>query len=143
MPVQNRLDVDNRPFILAGNEHAVGLTGTIEQDGGRVAPMVRHTVLARNAATGLWAPVAAATDLPMGILLADLEAAEIVAGNVVDVPILRAQAFVDEDRVVFEGAVTLDTVCTAITPNARMRDVLIDKCNLYAEQTIDITEFEN
>jgi len=140
MPVQTRLDIDNKPFVLAGNEIATGTTGTIAQDGGRTTPLVRNTLLWKDAATGLWAPVTLAAHVPQGILLADLEAAEIVAGDVENVPILRGHAIVDEGQVVMEGGLTLDTVNTAFS--LQMRDVLT-LFAIWTEETIDVTEYEN
>jgi len=65
-------------------------------------------------------------DLPQGIYMGeDVTAAALVAGDVVDAPILLFGAVVDEDKLVLENSLDLDDVAGAGDPGAKtIRDIL-------------------
>ena len=149
MTVQNRANNANLPFILSGrsfrNDQA-----TILQDAGRSAVLAFGTVMAKIAATGKWVPlidVALTTGagLARGIYVgAEISAAALVAGDVVDVPILEGGACtVDTEQVVLENSLTLADVVEAATVQARtIRDDLV-RVGIFTEETVDISSFEN
>lgn len=148
MSVQNSINNTVIAFILWG----VGLLrndAVIFTDAGRATPLVFGTVMAKIAATGKWVPLTnlAAVDgsaLAQGVYVgADIAAADIVAGDVVDVNILVGEAAVDVTQLVLENSLTLDDVMEAGTVNERMvRDQLAYR-SIFAEDTVAISEFEN
>lgn len=149
MSVQNRSNNANLAFILSGasfrNDQA-----TILQDAGRSAVLAFGTVMAKIAATGKWVPlidVALTTGagLARGIYVgAEISAAALVAGDVVDVPILEGGACtVDTEQVVLENSLTLADVVEAATVQARtIRDDLA-RVGIFTEETVEISSYEN
>ena len=149
MSVQNRTDLSAVPFIRSGE--SLVIQGTVTQDAGRVGDMERYTLMSYRAG-GLgavkWYPfrdetVAGGDQFPKGFLMATLTEAEIQAGDVEDVPILRANAIVDEDQIVIENSKTLETVINnPANLNHTVRDVLAWS-GLFPEKTVDIDGYEN
>lgn len=138
MTVQSQIDLDTTPFILytfpsSRKDDAVLLT-----DGSRSTPLAPYTLMAQISASEKWVPWTdiAAVDgsaIPSGIFLpSDIQgaitAAELVAGDVTDVPILKFGAKFDEDKLVMENSLTLETVLAAATVNNKTaREVLLEK----------------
>lgn len=150
MSVQNNLDNNNTPFILLANPGASDAAATLLQDAGRGAvALVQFTLLAKISATGKYVPYTdiAAVDgsgLPAGIYLGDdIAGADIVAGDVVDLPVLvGGNAFFDENQLILENSLTLATVIGGVTlHNQTIRDAL-KKIGLYSEDTVDISSFQ-
>ena len=83
-------------------------------------------------------------DLPQGIYMGDdIAAATLVAGDVVDLPMLLRGAMFDEDKLVLENSLDLDDVVGAGDPGAKtIRDILIDR-NLVPTTTSAINAAEN
>lgn len=83
-----------------------------------------------------------ATSIPRGIYLGgDIAASELVAGDVVDRPILVGGCCtVDSGQVVYEGSLSATSVVEA--ENNIIRGVLGEN-GIYLEDTIDADEFEN
>jgi hypothetical protein len=114
--VQQQTDINGHPYILDGR--VVSKQMTVSQDAGRgSADMVKGTVMAYNPTTEEWEPFsnAAATDgtaHPKGILWTTLAAADIVAGDIDNVPILvgGSNAILNESLVTFENSLTKDTI---------------------------------
>lgn len=155
MSVQNRTDFTNYPFILSGitlaRENEIILT-----DAGRVAPLLKHTVMAQVAASKKWVPLTdvAALDgsnTARGIYLGeDITAAALVAGDVTICPMLVGFGVtVDRQQLVFENALTLDSVCSDDAVGAdngpvnvrRIEDDLA-RAGIFAEYTQDIDRHE-
>lgn len=118
MAVQaTQVDISTRPFVLhsyPANRKKV----TIKQDVYRTEDLAPYTVLGRIAATGLYVPLTdvEATDgsaIPAGIYIGDgITAAELVAGNVTDCPVLTSGARFDEGQLVLENDVDIDDTVT-------------------------------
>jgi hypothetical protein len=87
--------------------------------------------MGKVAATGKWVPFTdeTATDgsaVPQGIYMGDdIPAADIVAGDVEDVPILVHGMKFNEDKLVIENSKTLDTI---VAPS--------DATNTYIDKTV-------
>ena len=81
-------------------------------------------------------------NIPTGIYLGDsITAAELVAGNVVNRPVLVGGCCtVDEDQLVFEGGLTLNSV--VVSEFCTIRSQLASR-GIYCEDTENITNFEN
>jgi hypothetical protein len=150
MSVQNRGDNSNIPFISSGVS-LVKEAETILQDAARVNPLVKKTVMAQIAASKKWVPLTdlAATDgsaIARGVYMGDdIPAADLVAGDVVDVPILvggGAATLVRED-IVLENALTLDDVLQAATINEHRVEDDLNRIGLFPEYTVSIDELEN
>jgi len=149
MPVQSERDSSNVPFILSGISF-VSEAETLLQDAGRATPLVYGTLMAKVAASQKWVPFIDETEtdgaaIPQGIYLgADITAAELVAGDVVDRPILEGGSLtIDVQQLVIENSKLLTTVITVGTTDLRtVRDHLMAK-GIFTETTVDITEFEN
>jgi len=125
MAVQSQINLDTTPFITkeipraSRNDDSV-----ILQDAGRgTTALAPYTVMAQISAVtnqGKWVPftdVAAVngTAKPSGIFLpsdiqGEITGAQLVAGDVTDVSILTFGAQVDEDKMVFENSLDLDTI---------------------------------
>jgi hypothetical protein len=111
--------------------------------------MVRNTVMAYDPATGKWnsftdETATDGTQFPKGILMADLTEAEIVAGDVVDVPILVGGCCtVDVGLLVIENSKTLATVINVPAGiNTTVEDEL-RKIGIFVESGIAVDRLEN
>lgn len=148
MGVQASIQNKILAFVLAG----LNLTrndAIIFQDAGRTTPLVFGTVMAKIAATQKWTPfidetATDGTSNPQGIYLgADIAAADLVAGDVIDSVISVGDAIVDLNQLVIENSKTLDTIIGVTSVNARtVRDQLAFR-GIFAEDTINISSFEN
>ena len=96
-------------------------------------------------ALGKWTPfdegAVNGAQVPSGIYLGgDILAATIVAGDVVDIPILVGGCCtIDENQLVVEGTATLDSV---LANGKTIRETLYE-IGIFAEDTVDIDSFEN
>lgn len=150
MSVQNSAENSTVPFIRSGVTLAREAE-TILQDAGRVAPLVQNTLMAQIAATKKWVPFTDETAvdgsaIARGIYVGDdIPAADLVAGDVVDVPIIvaGAAATFTADDLTIENAKTLDTVVDAATVNAHRVEDDLARIGLFAESSVNIDEFEN
>ena len=139
MTVQSQLDINTTPFVLFSNMSSRKDNAVLLQDAGRgIVDLAPYTLMAQISASEKWVPWTdiAAVDgaaIPSGIFLpSDIQgailAADIVAGDVEDVPILVFGAKFDEDKLVMENSLTLETVLAAATVNNKTaREVLIEK----------------
>lgn len=149
MAVENRQDNTTVPLILS--ENSLFKNETIITDAQRTTPLLYGTVMAKIAASGLWTPFinVAGVDgsaIPRGIYIGDdIAAADLVAGNISDVPMLVGNATVNESLVVFDdGTLNAESVIGAATIHAAMaRDVIAAVSNIYFELTENISEHEN
>lgn len=97
-------------------------------------------------AAGKWVPLDVdaidGSQIPRGILLIeDVTAAALVAGDVVDQTILvGGGCTVDSQQIVFDDGVS--TLATVLAGGGTVQDAL-DALGIYAENTIDIDELEN
>ena len=143
MAVEQKTDLANKPFILFG-PGIIKSAQTVAQDAGRTTDMEFGTVMAYNPTTELWEPFTdeTATDgtgHPQGFLQRTLETADIVAGDVDDVPILVGDACVDEDQIVIENSLTLATICNVPAGLNKSVEQMLRLLGLFAETTIDTT----
>lgn len=149
MSVQAFSQNKNLAFILSGCALSRP-DAVILQDAGRGSvSLVFGTLMAKVAATQKWVPFtneAATTGAanPQGIYIgADIAGADLVAGDVIDSPILVGDAIVDLNQIVIENSKTLDTIIGATSVNARtVRDQLSYR-GIFLEDTVNISSFEN
>lgn len=150
MAIQVRVDNDTRPFILNGVGASV-MDGVMLQDAGRgTTALTRYTLLAKVAATGKWVPFTdeTATDgtaIPQGVYMGDdIAGADLVAGDVVDLPILvGAGVFVDKNLLVIENSKLLTTVITVGTTDLRTVADHMANRGIFMEDSIEISGYEN
>lgn len=117
------------------------------QDAGRAIPLVFGTIMAKVAATGKWVPYTnvAAVDgaaVTRGIFVgADIPAADLVAGDVVDQPIVVGgdALVVDENLITLENSLTLATVLDAASITARTIEDDLISIGIFAGESISIT----
>ena len=107
MTVQTDSTNQNAPFITSGNSFTK--TGTISQDAQRAADLLQFTVMAYDADNEEWVPFNTLGQLhgisvPQGIYLGDdIAAADLVAGDIDDCPILIGGCCtVDTEAVVWD-----------------------------------------
>ena len=150
MAVGTSLDNNNTPFVLLANPGASDASATLLTDGARATDLLKHTLLAKISATGKYVPYTdiAAVDgagLPAGIYMGeDIAFADIVAGDVVDLPVLvGGNAFFDKNQLVLENALTLVTVIGGATLHNQTVQDALEKIGLYAEDTINISSFQS
>lgn len=143
--VQQKTDLSNKPFIQSG-ESLVKSGQTILQDGGRSTDMEFGTLLAKNPTSGKWVPFTDETAVdgtahPRGILMRQIDAADIVAGDVEDVPVMVGKTVtIDVQQLVIENSKTLATIVNVpATLNASVED-LLRLTGIFVETTVDITE---
>jgi hypothetical protein len=149
MAVQTSLEVTNVAFILHGQPLRKD-NETVSQDAGRgSADMVAYTIMSYNPTSQEWVPftdetASDGTQYPRGILMQTLDAADIVAGDVVDVPILVGGTVIcDVEQITIENSKTLDTIINVPAGfNTSVRDFL-QMNGIFFEDTVDIDEFEN
>ncbi len=149
MTVQVSTNNSSVPFVRAGDS-LYRDSETLLQDAGRTTPLVCGTLMAKVAASQKWVPFTdeTATDgtaIPQGIYIGpDITAAAIVAGDVVDLPILvGATVIIDEDQLVIENSKTVNTVITVGTTDLRTVMDRLAARGIFLQATVDITEFEN
>ena len=149
MAVQERQDNTNTPLILSDESDV--RNESIAQNEGRTTPLLPNTVMAKNATSGLWVPFTSlvATDgesVPRGIYMGDeIDAADLVDDDVVDVPFLVGNARVNEDLVVWDdGTLSADSIVNPANIEARTaREALLEAANIRLEATTDATAHEN
>ena len=149
MAVQERQDLSNTPLILSDESDVEN--HSIIQNEQRTTELLYGTVMAQIAASQLWTPFisVAGTDgsgVPRGIYLGDdIDAADLVAGNVEDIPILVGNARVNESEVIWDGdTLDADTVVAPATVEARTaRRALEESVNIRLEATVNATAHEN
>lgn len=144
MPVSTRLNVSTVPFNR-GEFSKVLEAETVSQDGARATPLAKYTLMAQTPASGEWVPwidetLSDGEEFPMGIILADVTAAQMVAGDVLDIPILVGDSIFDEDQLVFDAVKTLATVIGTL--NIRV-DTWLRMLGLFPEATVDVDGYEN
>jgi len=149
MSVQNRGDLTTEQLVLSGESLVENVS--IAQDAQRATVLLTNTIMAKIAATGLWTPwnSVVGTDgsaIPRGIYIGDnIAAADLVAGDVDDLPVIMADVVVNEDLLVCDDDIlTLDTVIGAGTIYAATsRDVLKDVSGIITEECVSISHVEN
>jgi len=145
MAAQTRTDYTNFPFVLSG-EPLVKTAETLLTDAGRSAALVKNTLMSKISASGKWVPFTDNTasdgsEFPAGIIKADVSAAELVAGDVPDIPIIvGGEITIDVNQLVIENSKTLADVITS--SGLTVGDEL-ERHNIYVEATRAIDEFEN
>jgi hypothetical protein len=145
MAVESRVNNTNYPFVLSG-ESMTSEAETILQDAVRATVLAKYTLMAQVPATRKWVPFTDETlsngqEFPLGIIMASLTAAQMVAGDVLDIPILTGGCFTfDENQLVIENSKTLNTVISTL--NLTVRQWLHTR-GMYPEDTDSIDEFEN
>lgn len=148
MAVQGRQDNDTAPFILTNK--SLVKTGTIAQDAARADDLLNHTVMAYNATNENWVPFTALADtegesIPRGIYLGDdIDAADLVDGDIDDCSILVGNAIVDRDQVVWDQDLQAeDSIVAPGTVEARTAEQALRDVGIFMEDTIAISEYEN
>jgi hypothetical protein len=149
MAVQNRADQTTEQLILSGESLTKNVT--IVQNAQRATPLLANTVMAYIAATGFWTPwiSVAGVDgsaVPRGIYQGDdIVAADLVDGDIVDVPMLVGDAIVNENLVICDDdTLTLESVIGAGTIQAVTgRQALEDTAGIIVEECISISHVEN
>ena len=149
MSMQSRSNIDNRAFILSGMTF-VKEAETIIQDAGRTAVLKFGTLMAKIAASGKWTPFIdeAATNgtaHPQGIYVGDeLTAAKIVAGDVLNSPILvGGVCTIDSGQLAIENSKLLTTVITVGTTDLRTVEDHLQTKGIFVESTVDAAGNEN
>lgn len=127
-------------------------------DAGRTTDLEPGTVMAKIAATGKWVPLTSLTAIdgsaiPAGIFYpgyqgSAIPAADIAAGDVSDVSIITAGIEIDEDSVILENSLDLDTSIFVTSDAANVyfkksiRDMLA-MIDIYPRKTANVSRFEN
>lgn len=150
MAYQDSLNQQNFPFILSGRSF-IKDAETLLQDAGRSTALVFGTLMAQVAATRKWVPFTDETATngaatPRGIYVGeDVAAADLVAGDVTEVPILVGGdgITIDTQQLTIENSKTLNTVIGATSVNARLVSDDLARIGIFVESTIDIDELEN
>lgn len=121
MALESKVTLDSTGFILGGSGNFKD-DQTIQQDAGRgSADMLQNTVMVIDAADLKLKPMTVLTDVtsesnPVGLLMATIDAADIVAGDVTNQKLLvGGNIQVDEDKIVLENSLTLASLITVPT----------------------------
>lgn len=148
-PLQARLNVDTTPFVLYTFPGSREDAAVLLQDAGRAAPLLKNTLMAQIVASGKWVPFTDETlttgaGLPSGIYVGDdIAAATIVAGDVVDLPIIVEGIKFDQNKLVIENSKTLATVLNTGTVEARTVESELRSRTLIPQDTVDVSRYEN
>ena len=149
MGVQVVGNVDTTQFILYTFPSLRKDDAVILQDAGRATPLVQYTLMAKIAATGKYVPytdetAVDGTAIPAGIYMGDdIAAADLVAGDVVDAPILFFGARFADTKLVIENSKLLTTIIAVGTINARTVEDELVRLTLIPENFVNISNFEN
>jgi hypothetical protein len=143
MAVQVETQFTNIPFLLGG-DCLIEDDETFLQDAGRSGNIAKYTVCAKNS-DGKWVPFTdeTATDgtqVACGLVVPLLTEAEIKAGDVTGVSVIRRATIVDDAQIVVENSKTLDTLVTA--EDRTVRDLLQIQ-GIYTGGTKYGVNFEN
>ena len=120
LDVQVQTDISNHPYIVDG----VPLTKrvTLAQDGSRSTVLAKGTVMTYDPTDEDWAPwtdetATDGTQRPCGIILEDIAAATLVAGDVENVSMIVGgnPVVMNEDLLTFENSLTKDTIVNVPT----------------------------
>jgi hypothetical protein len=149
MAYQARVDNNNSPLILSDESDV--RNETLASIQGRTTDLLFGTVMAQNATTRRWVPFNSlvATNgesVPRGIYLGeDIDAADIAAEHIDDVPILVGNARVNENLVVWDDdTLNADSIVNPANIEARTaRQALAEAANIRLEDTTDATAPEN
>jgi hypothetical protein len=147
--MQARLDINTADFVISERPARREDDAIIAQDGARAAVLAQYTLMGKIAATKKWTPFidAAAVDgsaETFGIYMGDdIAAADLIAGDVVDNPIVYLGMTFDEDRLVFDDTEDLDTVLGAATIHARTVRQALHDTDLIPQKTRTATNYEN
>jgi hypothetical protein len=150
MGVQARQDNTTEPLLLDGVSYV--RDASIAQDENRTTPLLKNTVMAQIAATRLWVPfndltTEGGTSVPRGIYVgSDIEADDLVDGDIEDVPIMVGGACtVNENLVVWDDdTLDADSIVNAGDIESRTaRMALQESSGIYLEDTVSISEYEN
>lgn len=149
MTVQVTTQNDTRDLILSGQGISPDQE-TILTDAGRTTPLEFGTVMSKVAASQKWVPLSdvAAVDgsaLPQGIYVgSQIAAADIVAGDVLDAPIISGgdAVVVDENLIVFDDEGTPETIDTIIGAGVEQRTVRdeLARRGIFVGESVSITE---
>lgn len=143
MGVQNTANINTVPFIRGLTSSLFEDSAVVLQNGSRTTLLKAGTVMAKNPTTSKWVPYTniAATDgteYPRGIILTDILAASLVAGDVSDIPIL-IKGDVDTSQVTLENSVTLTSI---IASNDTQVVDFLREVGIYLDATVDTEEFQ-
>lgn len=152
MAVQNRVDNSTVPFIKSGYSYV--RNGVIKQDAARAADLLQNTVMAYDTANEQWVPFVSLVDVtgesvPQGIYIGgDIAHADLVAGNIMDCPILIGGCCtIDGALTIFDlGTLDVDSIIPAsaagpifvVSAGACLR-----MFGIYLEDTVPISGYEN
>lgn len=137
---QTRLDIDTSDILITELPIAFREDqATFAQDAGIAQALAQYTLVGKIAATGKWKLYdPTATDgsaQSLGIYMGEEVAqADIVAGDVTELPILTANALLVEDKLNIEGATTLATVIGTGVTAITVRDALAHQGILFREE---------
>jgi hypothetical protein len=159
MAVQASLAQANIPFVLEGKPF-VAMGQTLLTIAGRTVPLYKYTLMSQIASTLKWAPWLQAnlggttgTQYPLGIYMGDdLTAAQIAAGDVLNLPIMVGGqgVVIDEGQLVFDlgdtgvGALgTLAVIPTVPTNLALTARSIMQLLGIFPKTVVAISAAEN
>lgn len=148
MAVQNTSNNSNVPFLH--NEDSIWKSGTIAQDEQRTDDLLQYTVLAYNATNENWVPFneldnTAGESMPRGIYMGeDIDADDLVAGDIDDCMILVKNGIVNRDMVVWDQDILDgDSIVNPGTINATSAEqALIETANIILEDVEAISDYD-
>jgi hypothetical protein len=139
--VQTTGSVVNFADLRAGEPYAVD-SQTFLTDAGRATDLVAGTVVSQDPATEKWVPLTDATatdgtEIPSGVILETIEAADLVAGDVTGISVC-----IGGSGVVFrEGFLTLEnslTFATELTNQNKTIERALRDISIYPQATLAI-----
>jgi hypothetical protein len=139
-----RTDQDVTPVLRLGDA-LIRDNETLLQDAGRTGDLEKYTVLSRNPTTRKLVPLTnvAATDgteIPVGLSAQSADEADIIAGDITGFQLYIKTGRIDEDSIVLENSLTLDSVITS--EKRTIRD-LLHTIDIYPEPGFDMDRPEN
>lgn len=149
MAVQAQTNITTVPFIRDGVAYSKS-NEVLKQNVGQLADIVAYTLMAQDPATLKWTPFVneAATDgtqWPRGIIMQTYAAADIVAGDIPDVPIIVGGKglVIDEGQLVIENAKTLATVINVPANTNKTVETVLREIGIFVQITQDIDAYQN
>lgn len=120
LDVQVQTNITSHPYILDGVPFTERVT--LAQDAARSTALVKGTVMTYDPTDEDWAPwtdetATDGTQRPCGIILEDITAAALVAGDIENVPMIVGGRglVINEDLLTFENSLTKDTIVNVPT----------------------------
>lgn len=149
MAVQSQSNITTVPFLRDGVAYSKS-NETLSQDTERSSPLAPYTLMAQNPSTLKWEvfidnTATDGTQWPRGIIQMEIASADLVAGDVTDVPIWVGGKglVIDDGQLIIEGSKTLDTIINVPAGTNKTVETVLREIGIFVQVTQDVDAYQN